>query len=101
MFTADEITVTSGATPQTEAGIYAAQIQDAIGSLEAKLSYPPPVRMGILGGVVGSYFGGVAGALAGLGLGWTLGRRRMTVPPCAPCPRRGRASRRAIPLSRC
>lgn len=80
MFTADEITVTSGAAPQTEAGIYAAQIQDAIGSLEAKLSYPPPVRMGILGGVVGSYFGGVAGALAGLGLGWTLGRRRIIDP---------------------
>ena len=80
MFTADEITVTSGATPQTEAGIYASQIQDAIGSLEAKLSYPPPVRMGILGGVVGSYFGGVAGALAGLGLGWTLGRRRIIDP---------------------
>lgn len=80
MFTADEITVTSGATPQTEAGIYAAQIQDAIGALEAKLSYPPPVRMGILGGVVGSYFGGVAGALAGAGLGWTLGRRRIIDP---------------------
>ena len=80
MFTADEITVTSGAEPQTEAGIYAAQIQDAIGSLEAKLSYPPPVRMGILGGVVGSYFGGVAGALAGAGLGWTLGRRRIIDP---------------------
>lgn len=80
MFTADEIKVTSGAEPQTEAGIYAAQIQDAIGALESKLTYPPPVRMGILGGVVGSYFGGVAGALAGLGLGWTLGRRRIIDP---------------------
>ena len=80
MFTADEITVTSGAEPQTEAGLYAHELQNAIGALEAKLSYPPHVRMGILGGVVGSYFGGVAGALAGAGLGWTLGRRRIIDP---------------------
>lgn len=79
MFSLDEIKVTNP-EPQTEAGVYAAEIQNAIGALESKLTYPPSIRMGILGGVLGGYFGGAFGALAGTATGYALGRRRIIDP---------------------
>jgi len=60
----------------SEAKQYADLIQGHIASLQAKLEYPPAVRLAILGGIVGTYFGGGFGTAAGALGGFLLGNKQ-------------------------
>lgn len=57
-----------------EAAEYAEALKAQITILRAKLEYPQPVRLAILGSLVGTYFGGWQGALAGAAGGFLIGK---------------------------
>jgi len=66
MFSAEDLNnIADPEADASEAKQYADLIQGHIASLQAKLEYPPAVRLAILGGIVGTYFGGGFGTAAG------------------------------------
>jgi hypothetical protein len=59
MLSADDLnSLSDPGAEASEAKQYADAIQAHISSLQAKLEYPPAIRLGILGGIVGTYGGG-------------------------------------------
>ena len=63
------------AQQRAEAAEYAEALKTQIGHLQAKLEYPPAVRLAVLGSLVGTYFGGMTGAIAGAAGGFYIGHR--------------------------
>lgn len=77
MFSADDLeNIADPEAESSEAKQYADAIQAHISSLQAKLEYPPAVRLGILGGIVGTYFGGMTGTAIGALGGFLLGNKQ-------------------------
>ena len=77
MFSAEDLNnIADPETDASEAKQYADAIQAHIASLQAKLEYPPAVRLGILGGIVGTYFGGGLGTAVGALGGFLLGNKQ-------------------------
>jgi len=77
MLSADDLnSLSDPGAEASEAKQYADAIQAHISSLQAKLEYPPAIRLGILGGIVGTYFGGVTGTAIGAIGGFLLGNKQ-------------------------
>lgn len=77
MLSADDLnSLSDPGAEASEAKQYADAIQAHISSLQAKLEYPPAIRLGILGGIVGTYFGGVTGTAIGALGGFLLGNKQ-------------------------
>jgi hypothetical protein len=77
MLSADDLnSLSDPGAKASEAKQYADAIQAHISSLQAKLEYPPAIRLGILGGIVGTYFGGVTGTAIGALGGFLLGNKQ-------------------------
>jgi hypothetical protein len=77
MLSADDLnSLSDPGAEASEAKQYADAIQAHISSLQAKLEYPPAIRLGILGGIVGTYFGGVTGTAIGAVGGFLLGNKQ-------------------------
>jgi len=77
MFSAEDLNdIADPEADASEAKQYADLIQGHIASLQAKLEYPPAVRLAILGGIVGTYFGGGFGTAAGALGGFLLGNKQ-------------------------
>jgi hypothetical protein len=76
MFSAEDLNEIADPDSNSEAKEYAEAIQAQISSLQAKLEYPPAVRLALLGGIVGTYFGGAAGTAVGALGGFLLGNKQ-------------------------
>ena len=76
MFSAEDLNQIADPESNSEAKEYAEAIQAHISSLQAKLEYPPAVRLALLGGIVGTYFGGMPGTAIGAIGGLLLGNKQ-------------------------
>ena len=77
MFTAEDLNQIADPESNSEAKQYAEAIQAHISSLQAKLEYPPAIRLALLGGIVGTYFGGMPGTAIGAIGGLLLGNKQV------------------------